>query len=50
LSNVKLPKEWMKDDLNLVRYLRARVWDEKRAKDMLMEVSKTKDLILDKKF
>ncbi|OXA36929.1 SEC14-like protein 2 [Folsomia candida] len=40
VSTIKFPQPWMKEDLNLLRYLRARVWDSQRAKDMLTETVK----------
>ncbi|OXA39509.1 SEC14 cytosolic factor [Folsomia candida] len=40
VETIKFPQEWMKDDLNLLRYLKARGWDVQRAKDMIQETVK----------
>ncbi|OXA48605.1 CRAL-TRIO domain-containing protein T23G5.2 isoform X1 [Folsomia candida] len=37
VSKISFPAEWMQQELNLVRYLRARQWDVQRAKSMLQE-------------
>lgn len=40
VSSVRASQPWMKEDLNLLRYLKARVWDVQRAKTMFMETVK----------
>ncbi|OXA48690.1 CRAL-TRIO domain-containing protein T23G5.2 [Folsomia candida] len=37
ISKITFPAEWMQQELTLVRYLRAREWDVRRAKSMLQE-------------